>query len=50
MGVTYRNTVIHIIYVVKKIEGDLRYTGLPRGPNNCMFWAMLEAEGEVGRP
>ena len=22
----------------------------PRGPNNCMFWAMIEAEGEVGRP
>ena len=20
----------------------------PRGPNNCMFWAMTEAEGEVG--
>ena len=23
---------------------------LPRGPNNCMFWAMIEAEGEVGYP
>ena len=22
----------------------------PRGPNNCMFWAMIEAEGEVGYP
>ena len=22
----------------------------PRGSNNCMFWAMIEAEGEVGRP
>ena len=22
----------------------------PRGPNNCIFWAMIEAEGEVGRP
>ena len=22
----------------------------PCGPNNCMFWAMIEAEGEVGRP
>ena len=22
----------------------------PRGPNNCMFWAMIEADGEVGRP
>ena len=21
-----------------------------RGPNNCMFWAMTEAEGEVGIP
>ena len=21
----------------------------PRGPNNCMFWAMIEAEGEVRR-
>ena len=21
-----------------------------RGPNNCMFWAMIEAEGEVGIP
>ena len=21
-----------------------------RGPNNCMFWAMIEAEGEVGYP
>ena len=21
-----------------------------RGPNNCMFWAMTEAEGEVGYP
>ena len=20
----------------------------PRGPNNCMFWAMIEAEGELG--
>ena len=22
----------------------------PRGPNNCMFWAMIKAEGEVGYP
>ena len=22
----------------------------PRGPNNCMFWAMIGAEGEVGCP
>ena len=22
----------------------------PRGLNNCMFWAMIEAEGEVGYP
>ena len=22
----------------------------PRGPNNCMFWAMTQAEGEVGFP
>ena len=22
----------------------------PRGPNNCMFWAMIEAESEAGRP
>ena len=22
----------------------------PRGPNDCMFWAMTEAEGEVGYP
>ena len=22
----------------------------PCGPNNCMFWAMIEAEGEVGYP
>ena len=22
----------------------------PRGPNNCMFWAMIEAEGGVGYP
>ena len=21
-----------------------------RGPKNCMFWAMIEAEGEVGIP
>ena len=22
----------------------------PLGPNNCMFWAMIETEGEVGYP
>ena len=22
----------------------------PRGPNKCMFWTIIEAKGEVGRP
>ena len=28
----------------------LHHSKPPRGPNNCMFWAMIEAEGEVGYP
>ena len=32
-----------------KIE-NLRFRKPSREPNNCMFWAMTEAEGEVGYP
>ena len=40
------NTVVLVIS--QNIE--LINKHLIRGPNNCMFWAMIEAEGEVGRP
>ena len=41
---------IAVCFLLLLLPGDYRVTDeAPRGPNNCMFWVMIEAEGEVMR-
>ena len=42
---------LKVLKVCERLDVSIYLTLIlpPRGPNNCMFWAMIEAEGEVRR-